>query len=599
MIERWQGFLGGNQGERGAFGATLIVLAIGVCLIFFSLGDRALWDDEAQTAVLGRQVLQHGLPMMGPADNMPTDRADRADFNSQMVFTWNTWLPHYMVAASFGTFGESEFAARLPFALTGLLTLALVILVARRMFSDKPWGACLALLFLALSVPFLLHVRQCRYYSPAIVGTLWMVYGYLGRKDSARPDWRHVAAGGVVCFYSFHITAVINGLALLLHALWRGNGQAIRELAKAGAAIVAAAVPAIIYMRLWSFPPNTGQTSSSAVSSFWVYLLWLNGFLLPLPLFLLGGFLRRIRGIWLWVLAYALFLAGAAIPSPLGSGAIAAAILMLLVTALLRARPSFHAADQTATRGEGPALARPIGPGELLVFFAITYVAVLSVMSQYPFYRYVVPLVPLAALFTAQVILDLKQKSVALAIAATAVLIGSNAISALPLAGVEMLTDRSGETRHQYTVLPRELWRWTTLRSDLASYLGELRGGIADPERCVADALRTPGGSDSTIKASYGDISLMYYAPGKRIVSRHVVGDGVPDVVIRRDPYPLQQDAGFLKRVQGVPYAAVELTCPNIIWSNNPDPLFHRYQLPKDAPPLVIYRRQETSSATR
>jgi 4-amino-4-deoxy-L-arabinose transferase-like glycosyltransferase len=576
---------------RAAFGAGFLILLVGACLAFAALGDRALWDDEAQTAVLGRQVLKHGLPLMLPEENVPTDRADRADFNDRQVFIWNTWLPHYLVAASFGILGESELAARLPFAVTGVLTLLLIALVGRMMYPTRPWYPLLASALLALSIPFLLHVRQSRYYALAIFGTLWMVYGYLDRKDGRRPDWKHMAAGGAVCFHSFHVIAAINGLAFLLHALWRGHREAAKEVFKAGAAILLVAAPAIIYMRLWSFPPSAGQ-SVSAVDSFWVYLLWLNGFLLPLPIVLLYGGLGRVKGAWLWGAAYALFLAGAVASSPPLTRALAVAILLLALAAIWHARPSDGVSGQSADGKSGAARADPIGPGELLAFFSVTYVLVLSLISQYPFYRYVVPLTPLAALFMARVVWRVMDRSVAASAVLVIVLVASNLAGTLPLAAVERLTERSGEVRHQYTVLPREIWRWTAIRSDLASYLDELRGTVADPERCVADAVAALEGSERIVKASYGDLSLMYYAPDKRIISRHAVGDGIPDVVVPRDPYALRQDAAFLERVRSVHYAAVKLPCPNIIWSNNPDPLFHRYRLPEDAPPLVIYRRQ-------
>lgn len=574
--------------SRMALAAVAVLLSIGACLVFAALGDRALWDDEAQTAILGRQVLRHGLPMMQATDNLPTDRADRADFNDRLVFTWNTWLPPYLVAASFAVLGESEFAARLPFALAGLLTMLLVVAAARRMSPDQPWYAVLALLLLTLSVPFLLHVRQCRYYAIAIAGTLWMVYGYVARRDE-RPDWKHIAAGGAICFYSFHIVAAMNGLALLLHALWRGDRRGARELVKAAAAILVVAAPAIVYMRLWSFPAGDGSANVSAVGAFWVFLFWLNGFVVPFPLILLAGFLRRGRGMWLWLLAYALFLAGAPVLVPVASGFLAAAMLAIAILATVRARP-VGAATATGGQAAVPAAATT-GPGELLFFFAIAYVVVLSVLSQYPFYRYVIPLVPLAALFMARVIVDIGAGSLPAAMAVLVPLAATTAIGALPLAAVDRATARADQPRHPYTVLPRELWRWTAVRADLVSYADELRGSVVDPERCVAEALAAPAADAETVKASYGDISLMYYAPAKRIVSRHVVGDTVPDVMIPRDPFPLRQDAQFRRRTRSVPYTAFELPCANVIWSNNPDPLFHRFRMPADAKRLVIYRR--------
>ena len=46
--------------------------------------------------------------------------------------------------------------------------------------------AVLALAFLTFSIPFLLHVRQCRYYSLAILGSIWCLYFLFGLIDGRR-----------------------------------------------------------------------------------------------------------------------------------------------------------------------------------------------------------------------------------------------------------------------------------------------------------------------------------------------------------------------------------------------------------------------------
>ena len=42
-----------------------LIALLSLPLFFYGLGDTYLWQDEAQTALLGRSVLAHGVPMVG------------------------------------------------------------------------------------------------------------------------------------------------------------------------------------------------------------------------------------------------------------------------------------------------------------------------------------------------------------------------------------------------------------------------------------------------------------------------------------------------------------------------------------------------------
>src|SRR5439155_11443398 len=41
---------------------AMAVVLVSALLIFFSLDNRMLWMDEAETALLGRSILAHGVP---------------------------------------------------------------------------------------------------------------------------------------------------------------------------------------------------------------------------------------------------------------------------------------------------------------------------------------------------------------------------------------------------------------------------------------------------------------------------------------------------------------------------------------------------------
>ena len=59
-----------NRGGRPISWSSLIAL-LSLPLFFYGLGATYLWQDEAQTALLGRSVLAHGVPMVGDGCREP------------------------------------------------------------------------------------------------------------------------------------------------------------------------------------------------------------------------------------------------------------------------------------------------------------------------------------------------------------------------------------------------------------------------------------------------------------------------------------------------------------------------------------------------
>jgi len=112
----------------------IALTALGAVLLLWNLGRPALWQDEAETALRAESILESGLPRMSLDGALVTAQPSLAahEGNASGVWTWNTWLPAYLVAASFAVLGRTPFAARLPFALAGILALWL----AWRLFED-------------------------------------------------------------------------------------------------------------------------------------------------------------------------------------------------------------------------------------------------------------------------------------------------------------------------------------------------------------------------------------------------------------------------------------------------------------------------------
>ena len=119
------------QGVRPSLTRSLRagLLVLGAGLLLFRLGRPALWQDEAETALRAASIQETGLPRMTLDGVLVTAQPSLAkhEGNEDGVWIWNTWLPAYMTAASFSVFGQTPFAARLPFALCALVSLWLFL----------------------------------------------------------------------------------------------------------------------------------------------------------------------------------------------------------------------------------------------------------------------------------------------------------------------------------------------------------------------------------------------------------------------------------------------------------------------------------------
>jgi uncharacterized membrane protein len=175
----------------------LAVAVISAVLLLTNLGVGYLWADEGDTAVLASNIVRFGLPKAWDgATFMDSDFGARV--NGQMIMVSSPWLQYYVTAAAFVLFGESTFAARLPFALAGLLTIGVVYFLTLRTTADRR-SALLASVLTICSVQFLLFCRQSRYYAFAMLFTCLLIDIFL-RMTSPR----RAALFGVTAVLLFH-----------------------------------------------------------------------------------------------------------------------------------------------------------------------------------------------------------------------------------------------------------------------------------------------------------------------------------------------------------------------------------------------------------
>ncbi len=191
----------------------VLLLTVAAVLLLLNLGNGRLWQDEAETAVLGKNILRYGYPRAFDDVNRLNPELP---VGKGYAWTYHPWLTMYSAAVSFLLLGPTTTAARLPFALMGWISIWLAYRLAGRLSGDRTVARWTAFL-LVTSIPFLLHMRQCRYYAPSVLFSLWSVWAYerfLKTRPWAGPE---LVTALVLLFHFNHGVFLPTGAALLLH----------------------------------------------------------------------------------------------------------------------------------------------------------------------------------------------------------------------------------------------------------------------------------------------------------------------------------------------------------------------------------------------
>lgn len=220
-------------------------------LAFCNLDGRLFWGDEAETAVLAKNILKFGIPRVDDGVNHISVNGYRYDERNG-IWTWSPWLPQYLTAASLAVFGPDTWAGRAPFAFIGWLSVVVLGVVAWKIYrSHRVALACM--LLLGTSEVFLLHIRQCRYYSIIVLGEILVVYGmYQALAKNKAGPW-FILTGLLLQFYCTYISALANVpvLLVLLFNLFRQKNSARYPLIIALGTWVMLSLPWLLYTEAW------------------------------------------------------------------------------------------------------------------------------------------------------------------------------------------------------------------------------------------------------------------------------------------------------------------------------------------------------------
>ncbi len=554
--------------------AASVVLAVSAFLLLWNLGRPALWQDEAETALRAESILESGVPRTTLRGVRVTAQPSlaKSEGNAAGVWTWNTWLPAYLCAASFAVLGPTPFAARLPFALAGLLTLFL----SWRLFSDgeddeladkRAWAPEAALALLALSPAYLLFCRQSRYYALVALGTVLVLRSW--RRLLEKKPWGALALALSLNFllhasFAFFAAAA---LAVALDAALRFD-ECPRAQRFWTAALLTAllAAPAVGYFRVWDRPGNHAYGLRESFEFLKSFELWLAAFSVPLAL-VAAAFARR--GILVGVAAVLL------------CGLVGEGPWSLACAALVLAGAAVAAAREPAPYGV-------MNLRRMCLLLIVATVGLLSFGAAEPYGRYLTGILPAAAYLAARS-LSAAGRGRAWAVAALCVLaVSSNLLFVAPLKAARLLGGPDGPAE-SVSGMMRQRLRDLPVRSDLARFTAEVLRGPQGYVEAAAAAMRAGGGK--TFFSDADGLPLMF-ATGLRPVYPDEFLAAEPDWILPSPWLPLTPDLS--RRVAALAasgrYEPAPVDAPRLLWQNNPDPLFRDFAPARAALPLLRRR---------
>lgn len=554
--------------------AAAALLALGAALLLWNLGRPALWQDESETALRAESVLESGVPRMYLRGVLVTAQPSLAEKegNARGIWTWNTWLPAYLTAASFAALGRTPFAARLPFAMAGVLTLWLswgMFVAAERdeLAEQRPGAPEAGLALLVLSPAFLLFCRQSRYYALVALGLVLVVRSWRRLLDGGRGGALAVALSLQLLLHASFAFFAIAALALALDAALRLDEcpRSLRFWAAAGLTLGLVA-PVVWYFRAWDRPGNHAYAWGESLEFLKTFLLWLGLFSVPLAAFA-GVLLKRRR--------YALLLA-------------CVAVLCGLVSEgpLSRACAVLSLAGVGAAALAEPAVYGVLNLRRLCLLVVFSTLLALSFTAAEPYGRYLAGILPFLAYLSGRWLADVSGGRVILTGVLVAAAAGTNLFSVLPLraAGFLGAPDAPAES---VSGMMRQRLRDAGPRSDLFRFIKETRAGARGYVEAAAAGM-TPG---ETVFADADNLSLMFAArvvPVYPVELVHLKPQWLmPSPWLALDP-AVKTAVGDL--IASGLYAPVAVMAPRLLWQNNPDPLFRDFAPREDYLPL--YRRR-------
>lgn len=278
----------------------LILILFSSFLLFANLGTAYAPIDEANTMMLSKNTMKYGLPYVWDGEYLVSPFF-AGDITKENIWISHPWLQFYITAASFLIFGVNTFAARLPYAAAGLLSIIAIYFLAKFLSKSK-YFACLSAVLLALNTTFLVYSRQSRYYSITVLFTILTIHGFLLWLDKPKKRYMiyYIISSALLfhSYYPFWVFLCIGiGIYSVYYIVFKGHLNLIKDFLIGHLVLAVLTVTWFIYAMPHA-PLDTGPELNSWLKNFKIYLWKMNIWLAPVyTLFFLYLFLLLINKI--------------------------------------------------------------------------------------------------------------------------------------------------------------------------------------------------------------------------------------------------------------------------------------------------------------
>jgi hypothetical protein len=219
------------------------ILILACALILANLGNIYMWQDEAQTSLIAKTILSHGVPL-GTDGRNSFSQDGGLDLGKNGLWIWQPWFALYLLAGFFAAFGASAFTARLPFALIGIGTVVFTYYLGKALWASRRI-AVLAAVLLLLCVPFLILIRTCKYSSAVILFSVAGLYSYVLLLRGRRLGPAAFVLSSLLLFHTHYLYSASMIATALLHAILFRRDR-LRPVLAASALALALSIPWII-----------------------------------------------------------------------------------------------------------------------------------------------------------------------------------------------------------------------------------------------------------------------------------------------------------------------------------------------------------------
>jgi 4-amino-4-deoxy-L-arabinose transferase-like glycosyltransferase len=563
-----------------------LLLLAGLVLLLTNLGNIYLWQDEAETALLSQRLGTYGLPLAFDGRNLIRQAPMDIQYTADYVWVYHPWLPFYSTTLSFKLFGRTTFAARLPYALAGLGTVLLLYHSVRRHFRDQRL-AMLSSALLLLSVPFLLHARQCKYFPFAALFTVATLDAYLRLlrahhtprpehvrehrprtergmecRAEARLALPYLILAGFCLFQSNFGAFLPLFVALGLHfILSRPNRSQVKHMALAFATVGFFVAPWGVYLQAWARGRFVFDIYRF-VGHLAHYTVYITGWVLPWPLLFLFAYFywRRLRSLRLQS------------PGPA------------------------HPADPVGCSSDSGDAGWSTETSTLNLYILVILITLpfLSATFIWMYFSYIVQLVPLLMVIVAATILCVTDRWRALGYVLLTLLVATNILHVFPYA---LPLARSFKWA---SLAPRPYLAETDaliatagrLHFYLADYAYELTHDYDGPDEGIVLYLQAHAAPEDIVLTNYGELPIAFYT------GLHIAGGlgtyrleelTSPEWIINRRDGPYSDELARI--IAEGNYTASAIPYPDILWGNRPVPEYHKFATVRDVPDVIIHRR--------